>query len=118
MVFCSLQLLFALLCLCWPGGGGSLVFPVELKAQRLAVVLPFTAKDSLDLLANLARWKAEGEPCPLLRRYEARHYVDFVVRQSRSQIVKPWLPFRTRMRSLGFADACRLSVLVQPGFYT
>jgi hypothetical protein len=82
MVFFSslLQLLLALPCV--RGAGGSLWVPFEYSARRLVVVLPFTQHDAPALLANIARWRAEGEPCPLLRRYEARHYVDFVVRAS------------------------------------
>lgn len=56
----------------------TLIIQLDRKASRLAVLLPFTKDSAPTLLESLRRWPAEGDPCPLLRRYEAKHYVDFV----------------------------------------
>jgi hypothetical protein len=56
----------------------ALVFPVEKRAARLALVIPFTQRDSLHVITNLKRWQVEGDPCPMIKKYEAKHYVDII----------------------------------------
>ena len=59
-------------------GSDALVFPVERRAARLALVIPFTERDSGHVIANLKRWQEGGDPCPTIRKFEAKHYVDII----------------------------------------
>ena len=59
-------------------GSEALVFPVEKRAARLALVIPFTARDSAHVISNLKRWQDGGDPCPTIRKFEAKHYVDII----------------------------------------
>jgi hypothetical protein len=56
----------------------AMVIPVQMNAAKLAIVIPYTTRDAHHVITNLKRWPGEGDPCPLLRAYEAKHYVDFV----------------------------------------
>lgn len=72
-----LLLLLALLCGRARCAGG-LVVHVKKTASRLAIVLPFTQRDSGYLLDSVRGWAAEGDACPQIRALDARRYLDFV----------------------------------------
>ena len=72
------RVLFALLAVALLPSSDSLVVHVEKRAARLAIVIPYLQRDAQHVLANLALWPAEGDPCPVLRAYEAKHFVDLV----------------------------------------
>ena len=71
-------LLLALIALLALLGSEALIFPIEKRAARLALVIPFTARDSTHVIDNLKRWPDRGDPCPLIHKLEAKHHVDVV----------------------------------------
>jgi len=73
-----LPLLAALLALLLAPAAEALIFPIEKRAARLALVIPFTQRDSHHVISNLKRWRVEGDPCPLIKKFEAKHYVDII----------------------------------------
>ena len=66
----AVRVLLLLACLLHATQG--LVIQLDRKAARLAVLIPFTKEQSSNVLESLKRWQGEGDPCPLLRRYEAK----------------------------------------------